>query len=73
MVVLEEDERHVRVHLDELADDMTRAGVSPTRAGISAALSSWVAHRPVTDAAAASSGNRGPNTNWFHSKLRRAV
>ena len=38
VVVLEEDERRVRVHLDELADDMTRAGVSPTRAGISAAL-----------------------------------
>ena len=56
VVVLEEDERRVRVHLDELADDMTRAGVSPTPAGISAALSSWVAHRPVTDAAAASSG-----------------
>ncbi len=56
VVVLEEDERRVRVHLDELADDMTRAGVSPTHAGISAALSSWVAHRPVTDAAAAASG-----------------
>jgi hypothetical protein len=56
VVVLEEDERRVRVHLDELADDMTRAGVSPTPAGISAALSSWVAHRPVTDAAAATSG-----------------
>ena len=56
VVVLEEDERRVRVHLDELADDMTRAGVSPTPAGISAALSSWVAHRPVTDAAAAASG-----------------
>ncbi len=56
VVVLEEDERHVRVHLDELADDMTRAGVAPTRAGITAALSSWVAHRPVTDAAAAASG-----------------
>jgi hypothetical protein len=56
VVVLEEDERHLRVHLDELADDMTRAGVAPTRDGISAALSSWVAHRPVTDAAAATSG-----------------
>ena len=56
VVVLEEDERHLRVHLDELADDMTRAGVAPTRDGISAALSSWVAHRPVTDAAAAASG-----------------
>jgi hypothetical protein len=56
VVVLEEDERRVRVHLDELADDMTRAGVPPTPAGISAALTSWVARRPVTDAAAASSG-----------------
>lgn len=56
VVVVEEDERRVRVHLDELADDMTRAGVSPTPAGISAALSSWVAHRPVTDAAAAATG-----------------
>jgi hypothetical protein len=56
VVVLEEDERRVRVQLDELADDMTRAGVPPTPAGISAALSSWVAHRPVTDAAAAATG-----------------
>ena len=35
---------------------MTRAGVAPTAAGISAALTSWVAHRPVTDAAAAAAG-----------------
>ncbi len=56
VVVLEEDERRVRVHLDELADDMTRAGVAPTHAGISAALSSWVASRPVTDAAAETTG-----------------
>ena len=56
VVVVEEHERRTRVHLDELADDMTRAGVPPTPAGISAALSSWVAHRPVTDAAAAASG-----------------
>jgi hypothetical protein len=56
VVVLEEDERRVRVHLSELAADMTRAGVSPTPDGISAALSSWVAHRPVTDAAAAAHG-----------------
>jgi hypothetical protein len=56
MVVVEEHERRTRVHLDELADDMTRAGVPPTHAGITAALSSWVAHRPVTDAAAATSG-----------------
>jgi hypothetical protein len=56
LVVLEEDERRLRVHLSELADDMTRAGVVPTPDGIAAALASWVAHRPVTDAAAAASG-----------------
>jgi hypothetical protein len=55
-VVLEEDERRLRIPLIDLADDMTRAGVSPTAAGISAALASWVAHRPVTDAAAAAAG-----------------
>lgn len=56
LVVLEEDERRLRVHLSELADDMTRAGVASTPDGIAAALSSWVAHRPVTDAAAAAAG-----------------
>jgi hypothetical protein len=56
VVVLEEDERLVRIGLHELADDMTRAGVVPTTAGISAALTSWVAHRPVPDAAAANGG-----------------
>jgi hypothetical protein len=56
VVVVEEDERQVRIGLGELADDMTRAGVSPTTAGISAALTSWVAHRPVPDAAAAAAG-----------------
>jgi hypothetical protein len=56
VVVLEEDERLVRVHLSDLADQMTRAGVRPTTPAISAALTSWVAHRPVTDAAAANAG-----------------
>jgi hypothetical protein len=56
VVVVEEDERQVRIGLGELADDMTRAGVAPTTAGISAALTAWVAHRPVSDAAAADSG-----------------
>ena len=56
LVVLEEDERRLRVHLSELADDMTRAGVAPTHEGIAAALASWVAHRPVTDVAAAAAG-----------------
>ena len=52
VVVLEEDERQLRVHLAELADDMTRARVSPTHEGIAEALAAWVAHRPVSDAAA---------------------
>jgi hypothetical protein len=56
VVVVEEDERRVRIGLHELADDMTRAGVVPTAAGISAALTSWVASRPVSDAAAARAG-----------------
>ena len=56
VVVVEEDERQVRIGLHELADDMTRAGVPPTPDGISAALTSWVAHRPVPDAAAAAAG-----------------
>ena len=56
VVVLEEDERRVRKHLDELADDMTRAGVPPTSEAMAAALVSWVAHRPVTDDAAATTG-----------------
>ena len=56
VVVVEEDERQVRIGLHELADDMTRAGVAPTTEGISAALASWVAHRPVPDAAAATAG-----------------
>lgn len=56
VVVVEEDERQVRIGLHELADDMTRAGVAPTTAGISAALTSWVAHRPVPDATAATCG-----------------
>src|SRR3954447_4513619 len=56
VLVVEEDERQVRIGLHELADDMTRAGVLPTTAGIARALTSWVAHRPVTDAAAAAGG-----------------
>src|SRR3954470_24694324 len=56
VLVVEEDERRVRIGLHELADDMTRAGVVPTAAGISAALTSWVASPPVCDAAAARAG-----------------
>jgi hypothetical protein len=56
LVVLQEDERQVSAHLGDLAEDMTRAGVSPTHEGMAAALVSWVAHCPVTDAAAATAG-----------------
>lgn len=56
LVVLEEDERRVRVQLGELADDMSRAGVLPTPEGIAAALAAWVDSRPVTDAAADGEG-----------------
>jgi hypothetical protein len=56
VVVLEEDERALRVPLADLADDMTAAGVRPTTTGISTALASWIAHRPVTDTAAAAGG-----------------
>ncbi|NEK87574.1 hypothetical protein GCU60_17690 [Blastococcus saxobsidens] len=53
---LEEDERSQVVPLVDLADDMTRAGVTATTAGITAALRTWVARRPVTDEAAATTG-----------------
>lgn len=56
VVVLEEDERTLRVPLLELADEMSRAGVRPTPTGISTALGTWIAHRPVTDVAAAAGG-----------------
>jgi hypothetical protein len=56
VIVLEEEERLVRMPLGELADEMTRAGVSATQEAMGAALVSWVAHRPVTDVAAATAG-----------------
>jgi hypothetical protein len=56
VVLVEEHERCAQTSLGELADDMTDAGVRPTTAGIATALSSWVAHRPVSDAAAAGTG-----------------
>jgi hypothetical protein len=56
LVVVEEDERRVRVQVGELADDMSRAGVLPTPEAIAAALAAWVDSRPVTDAAAADAG-----------------
>ena len=56
VLVVEEEERTLRVALADLADDMTRAGVAPTPEAMTAALRSWVAHRPVTDASAAADG-----------------
>ncbi len=56
VVVLREDERALRTPLRDLAEDMTAAGVPPTAGALAAALSSWVAHRPVPDAAAATYG-----------------
>ena len=56
VMVLEEDERRIRVRLADLAEAMSRAGVHPTAEGVRAALASWVAHRPVSDQAAAACG-----------------
>jgi hypothetical protein len=56
VVLVEEHDSCVQASLGELADDMTAAGVRPTRAAIAAALSSWVAHRPVSGTAAAEDG-----------------
>jgi hypothetical protein len=56
VLVLREDERTLRAPLRDLAEDMTAAGVGAGRAALAAALSSWVAHRPVPDAAAAAAG-----------------
>jgi hypothetical protein len=55
-MLLEEDERRLRVRLTELAEAMTRASVPPAHDRVCAALSSWVAHRPVSDDAAATGG-----------------
>jgi hypothetical protein len=56
VVVLEEDERYLRVHLADLAADMTDAGVRATPEAIEAALVAWVDRRPVCDDAAATAG-----------------
>jgi hypothetical protein len=56
VVVVEEDERALRVHLRDLAEDMTAAGVPGTPQGLGRALRSWVEHRPVSDASAAADG-----------------
>ncbi|MEU2348209.1 hypothetical protein [Modestobacter sp. NPDC049651] len=56
LLVLEEGGRSTRVLLAELALEMTRAHVAATPDAVTAALTSWLAHRPVPDAAAAEAG-----------------
>jgi hypothetical protein len=56
MLVLTEADRTTRVLLGELAVEMTRARVPATAEGVSAALTSWLAGRPVPDRVAAESG-----------------
>jgi hypothetical protein len=56
MLVLEEAGRRTRVQLGELAVEMTRAHVTATPDGVTAALASWLARRPVPDRTAAAEG-----------------
>lgn len=56
LLVLDEDERSLRVPLVDLADDMTRNAVPPTSTGIATALAAWIVRRPVTDRQAARAG-----------------
>lgn len=56
VVVLEEGEHRLAVRLGDLAEDMTAAGVPARPEDMAAALTTWVAHRPVTDAAASAEG-----------------
>ncbi len=56
LLVLDEDERSLRVPLADLADDMTRNAVRPTPTGIATALAAWIVRRPVSDRQAARTG-----------------
>lgn len=56
MLSVEEGERRVRIDVAELARDMELARVVDTRDGVRAAFRSWIEHRPVTDADAATAG-----------------
>jgi hypothetical protein len=56
VLVLAEAGRTTRVLLGELAVEMTRARVPATPDGVSAALTSWLARRPVPDRTAAAEG-----------------
>ena len=56
MLVLDDADRRTRVQLGELAVEMTRARVAATPAGVTAALTAWLARRPVPDGTAAAEG-----------------
>ena len=56
MLVLDDADRRTRVLLGELAVEMTRARVAATPDGVSAALTAWLARRPVPDGTAADAG-----------------
>jgi hypothetical protein len=56
LLLVEEGGRRTRVPLVELAGEMSRARVLPTPDGVTAALRSWLARRPVPDALAAEAG-----------------
>jgi hypothetical protein len=56
LLVLDEAGRTTRVPLGELAVEMTRARVPATPEGVSAALASWLAWRPVPDRTAEAAG-----------------
>jgi hypothetical protein len=56
MLVLDDAGRRTRVQLGELAVEMTRARVTATPDGVTAALASWLARRPVPDRTAAAEG-----------------
>ncbi|SDX88108.1 hypothetical protein SAMN05661080_01573 [Modestobacter sp. DSM 44400] len=56
VLVVEEGGRRTRVPLVELAGEMSRARVLPTPEGVTAALRSWLARRPVPDVVARKAG-----------------
>ncbi|WP_369136765.1 hypothetical protein [Modestobacter versicolor] len=56
MLVLDDAGRRTRVLLGELAVEMTRSRVAATADGVGAALTAWLARRPVPDRVAAAEG-----------------
>ena len=56
MLVLDDAGRRTHVLLGELAVEMTRARVAASAEGVTAALTAWLARRPVPDETAATDG-----------------